>query len=494
MSVTLDIIPLANCGQQDKLIKQRARIRAFIEANSKLNTGKTHSLLDGYGIPNREDGEGYTRIRRVLCRAAEIKFFVKFISSSDAPLRRAFRTVCGDAPNKTVCELKDVLCDVAKKRENICVPVYRISRLMLFAFEDIPLLDADGIRTLLEKAGKETLAMALKAAGDAIPFLAALPKRDASMIKEDIEFMGAVPVARVRAAQSKIQSIACKLILQDRIKLPLAPCNAIANAECCKTGGAENKNAYDIWEDISFDAGDVLTEEARRGIIECAASLRAASRDFILQKADGKRDEVRATLGEYSEGADFGIAAAMWEKDYKRLKMRVYIRELQGVHKELMCFLCCVPRAKTQEFLAGLEASSAITEDAEKAIWYAVRQSSLLWSDVALLNYADMSGAWDECTPSQVSTALAGADDETKRIILDSIAPYYGIISLSGESTVNEWRRDVVRRGMEELVKEVSRHTTAEEIETARDEVLNALVNCEGVKQWMQGRGRGYTA
>ncbi len=86
-------------------------------------------------------------------------------------------------------------------------------RRKMFVFEDILLLDNRSIQTVLREVDNNELAVALKNANDDVQKLIFdnLSSRLATMIKEDMEFMGPVRLKDVEDAQQKIVNIIRKL-------------------------------------------------------------------------------------------------------------------------------------------------------------------------------------------------------------------------------------------------------------------------------------------
>lgn len=86
-------------------------------------------------------------------------------------------------------------------------------RRKMFVFEDIKLLDNRSIQTVLHEVDNNELAIALKNANEEIQKLIFdnLSSRLATMIKEDMEFMGPVRLKDVEDAQQKIVNIIRKL-------------------------------------------------------------------------------------------------------------------------------------------------------------------------------------------------------------------------------------------------------------------------------------------
>ena len=86
-------------------------------------------------------------------------------------------------------------------------------RKKMFVFEDIMLLDDRAIQRVLRDVDNNDLAVALKGANEDVQgtIFKNLSKRLASMIKEDMEFMGPVRMKDVEEAQQKIVGVIRKL-------------------------------------------------------------------------------------------------------------------------------------------------------------------------------------------------------------------------------------------------------------------------------------------
>jgi flagellar motor switch protein FliG len=101
--------------------------------------------------------------------------------------------------------------------------VDQIRRLM-FVFEDILLVNDKGVQSVLKEVDQEELAMALKAASEDVKnkILKNMSERAATLIKEDMEYMGPTRLSDVEAAQQRIVDVvrrleeAGELIIQGR--------------------------------------------------------------------------------------------------------------------------------------------------------------------------------------------------------------------------------------------------------------------------------------
>ncbi len=90
--------------------------------------------------------------------------------------------------------------------------VENIRRLM-FVFEDILLVNDKGIQSVLKEIDNETLALALRTSSDDLKakIFKNMSERAASLIQEDMEYMGPVRVSDVEAAQQKIVDVVRRL-------------------------------------------------------------------------------------------------------------------------------------------------------------------------------------------------------------------------------------------------------------------------------------------
>ncbi|MFG0246064.1 MAG: flagellar motor switch protein FliG [Phycisphaerales bacterium JB052] len=90
--------------------------------------------------------------------------------------------------------------------------VEEIRRLM-FVFEDIKLVNDKGIQAVLKEVENDELSLALKTASEALQqkIFTNMSERAASMVKEDMEYMGPVRVSDVESAQQRIVDIVRRL-------------------------------------------------------------------------------------------------------------------------------------------------------------------------------------------------------------------------------------------------------------------------------------------
>lgn len=92
---------------------------------------------------------------------------------------------------------------------------------MMFTFEDISKLDNNAIREILKIADKKDLTLALKSAADDLKqkFMGNMSQRASEAFMEEMQFLGAVKVRDVEAAQRKIVEVVQTLSEQGLIQL-----------------------------------------------------------------------------------------------------------------------------------------------------------------------------------------------------------------------------------------------------------------------------------
>jgi len=86
-------------------------------------------------------------------------------------------------------------------------------RRLMFVFEDIMLVNQKGVQAVLKEVENDELSVALKTASEDLKtkILGNMSERAASMIKEDMQFMGPVRVSDVESAQQRIVDIVRRL-------------------------------------------------------------------------------------------------------------------------------------------------------------------------------------------------------------------------------------------------------------------------------------------
>lgn len=92
-------------------------------------------------------------------------------------------------------------------------------RELMFTFEDLVLVDPNGMQAILKEIPQNELVMALKTASDAVKehIFSNMSERASDMVRDDLDALGPVRVADVDAAQQKIVKIARKLEEEGKI-------------------------------------------------------------------------------------------------------------------------------------------------------------------------------------------------------------------------------------------------------------------------------------
>ena len=86
-------------------------------------------------------------------------------------------------------------------------------RRLMFVFEDVLKVNDKGIQSVLKEVDNEELCLALKTASDELKdkIFSNMSARAASLIKEDMEYMGPVRLSDVEAAQQRFVDIVRRL-------------------------------------------------------------------------------------------------------------------------------------------------------------------------------------------------------------------------------------------------------------------------------------------
>lgn len=86
-------------------------------------------------------------------------------------------------------------------------------RHLMFVFEDLMLLDLNGVKELLGRVDRKILTVGLKGTSEKLKehFLQAMSQRGADMLREDMEAMGPVKIKEVEASQQQIIAVVRQL-------------------------------------------------------------------------------------------------------------------------------------------------------------------------------------------------------------------------------------------------------------------------------------------
>jgi len=104
---------------------------------------------------------------------------------------------------------KEILENIESSNPELAATI----RNLMLVFDDIMLIDAAGIRELLQRAEKKTLTLALKGTSEELQahLFKNMSQRAAEMMKEDMEALGPVRLRDVEKAQHEIVEIVQKL-------------------------------------------------------------------------------------------------------------------------------------------------------------------------------------------------------------------------------------------------------------------------------------------
>ena len=92
-------------------------------------------------------------------------------------------------------------------------------RGLMFTFEDLVLVDPNGMQTILKEVPQNDLVLALKTASDAVKehIFSNMSERASDMVRDDLDALGPVRVADVDIAQQKLVKVARKLEEEGKI-------------------------------------------------------------------------------------------------------------------------------------------------------------------------------------------------------------------------------------------------------------------------------------
>jgi flagellar motor switch protein FliG len=100
-------------------------------------------------------------------------------------------------------------------------PLVETIRHLMFVFEDLLLIDQNGIKEILARVDRKILTVALKGTSEQLRnhFLEGMSQRGSEMLKEDMETMGPIKVRDVEAAQQQIIALVRQLESEGVINL-----------------------------------------------------------------------------------------------------------------------------------------------------------------------------------------------------------------------------------------------------------------------------------
>jgi flagellar motor switch protein FliG len=108
-----------------------------------------------------------------------------------------------------------ILATIEESNPNLAEQI----RELMFTFEDLVLVDPNGMQTILKEIPQNDLVLALKTASDAVKehIFSNMSERASDMVRDDLDALGPVRVADVDISQQKLVKIARKLEEEGKI-------------------------------------------------------------------------------------------------------------------------------------------------------------------------------------------------------------------------------------------------------------------------------------
>lgn len=212
----LDALTIIQHNDPVKLLGILEREPAFVGAVvlDKLSEGKAALVLQNLSEKKRN------QVLRELCNGkisiSLAKVVMDYVANEVENFSEDnFATIGGVEKITDIINLTDraVEDEILKQLESINPEIYNEVKERTFCFDDIVYLDDRAIQKLLREVDTQELAKALKlcAAETAEKLYRNMSKNAATMLKEDMEFMGPVRKKDVYEAQDKIVSIIRRL-------------------------------------------------------------------------------------------------------------------------------------------------------------------------------------------------------------------------------------------------------------------------------------------
>jgi flagellar motor switch protein FliG len=150
-----------------------------------------------------------TQVEHVVDQVAESTLSQDLATAGGAKLVANILNKSNNAAAKSIIEA------IEDKDSNLAVEIKRL----MFLFEDIVMIDDKGIQRILREVDKRDLALALKVGDDKIrnKIFKNMSERAASVVKEELEFMGPVKLKEVESAQMRIVDIIKRLEEEEEI-------------------------------------------------------------------------------------------------------------------------------------------------------------------------------------------------------------------------------------------------------------------------------------
>jgi flagellar motor switch protein FliG len=104
---------------------------------------------------------------------------------------------------------RDIIDNIEQQDANLAETI----RHLMFVFEDLLLIDSQGIKEVLAKADRKQLTIAMKGTSEQLRnhLLACMSQRGADMLREDMDAMGPIKIKEVEAAQQQLIALVRQL-------------------------------------------------------------------------------------------------------------------------------------------------------------------------------------------------------------------------------------------------------------------------------------------
>jgi flagellar motor switch protein FliG len=112
---------------------------------------------------------------------------------------------------------KDILENIESSDPTLAETI----RHLMFVFEDLLLIDQNGIKEILGRIDRKILTVALKGTSDQLKdhFLECMSQRGAEMLREDMEALGPIKIKEVESAQQQIIAVVRQMEAEGAISL-----------------------------------------------------------------------------------------------------------------------------------------------------------------------------------------------------------------------------------------------------------------------------------
>jgi flagellar motor switch protein FliG len=112
---------------------------------------------------------------------------------------------------------KEILSAIEKQDNTL----FETIRHLMFVFEDLLLIDHQGLKEVVAKVDRKVLTVALKGTSEQLRnvIMECMSQRGAEMLREDIEALGPVKIREVETAQQQIIAVVRKLEEEGAVSL-----------------------------------------------------------------------------------------------------------------------------------------------------------------------------------------------------------------------------------------------------------------------------------